>query len=403
MLTDTKLRKLQPKARLYRVSDEKGLNLEVHPNGGRYWRLRYRHAGKQKMLSLGTYPDTSLRGARAARDAARKLIAEGTDPSAKRQQDKLTAHMASETAFELVAREWLAGRSELAKTTRAKLEWLLGTHAYPWIGNRPIDEITAPELLATLRRIESLGKLETAQRLKRVCGQVFRYAIATGRAERDPSADLRGALKTSKARHHATITEPAKVGGLLRAIAGFEGSFVVGSALKLAPLVFVRPGELRKAEWSEMDLDAALWRIPGEKMKMGETHMVPLSSQAVAILRDIEPLTGSRRYVFPSARTADRPMSENAVTAALRRLGYAGSEMTGHGFRSMASTLLHEQGWPSDIIERQLAHAERNTVKAAYNYAEHMPERQKMMQSWADYLDALREGADVLPFKRKAS
>lgn len=402
MLTDTKLRNLKPKDSVYRVADEKGLCIEVHPNGGRYWRLRYRHLGRQKMVSLGTYPDTKLAGARAKRDEARKLVAEGIDPSAKRKQDKLTAHLSREKAFEAVAREWLGTRGELADTTRAKLEWMLGSHAFPWIGTRPVDEITAPELLAVLRRIEAAGKLETAQRLKQTCGQVFRYAIATGRAERDPAADLRGALKTAKTRHHASITDPGKVGELLRVIKGFEGSHVVTCALKLAPLVFVRPGELRKAEWSEIDLDAALWRISAEKMKMRETHLVPLSKQAIAILEDLQPLTGQGKYVFPSVRSTRRPMSENTITAALRRLGYSGDEMTGHGFRSMASTLLHEQGWKSDIIERQLAHAERNKVKAAYNYAEHMPERRKMMQQWADYLGSLAEGADVVPFKRKS-
>lgn len=402
MLTVAKVKALAPKAALYRVSDEKGLCIEVHPNGGRYWRLRYRHAGKQKMLSLGVYPETSLAEARSKRDEARKLVSQGIDPSAKRQQDKLTAQMAAVSAFEPVAREWLAGRGELAPATLEKLRWMLESHVYPWIGKRPIAELTAPEMLAMLRRIESRGKIETAQRVKQVCGQVFRYAVATGRAERDPTADLKGALKTKKTQHHASITDPAKVGELMRAIDGFSGSHVVACALKLAPLVFVRPGELRQAEWSEIDLDAAIWRIPAAKMKMRETHMVPLSTQAVAILRDLQPLTGSGRYVFPGIRDAKRPMSENTVTAALRRLGYAGDEMTGHGFRSMASTLLHEQGWKTDIVERQLAHAERNKVKAAYNYAEHMPERTQMMQAWADYLDSLREGGKVVPIKSKA-
>lgn len=294
----------------------------------------------------------------------------------------------------------MAGRGNLADSTRVKLHWLLESFAFPWIGARPISDITAPELLAVLRRVESLGKLETTQRLKRVCGQIFRYAVATGRAERDPSADLRGVLKTGKVRHRASITDPAKVGELLRAMDGFAGSLVVACALKFAPLVFVRPGELRKAEWAEFDLDAGEWRIPAERMKMRQPHLVPLSHQAVAILRELYPLTGSGRYVFPSIRSMARPMSENTITVALRRLGYTGDEMTGHGFRSMASTLLHEQGWPSDVIERQLAHAERNKVKAAYNYAEHLPQRRKMMQAWADYLDGLKGGGKVIPIKR---
>jgi integrase len=401
MLTDAKLRNLKPRATLYRVADAGGLCVEVPPSGSLRWRYRYRFAGKAKMVRLGIYPDVSLTAARRRRDDARKLLESGTDPSAQRKLAKLTAHIATETAFEPVAREWLAGRGDLSDVTRDKIEWLLGL-AFPWIGTRPLAEITAPEMLAVVRRVESRGKLETAQRLKQVCGQVFRYAVATGRAERDPTADLRGALKTTKTRHHASITDPVKVGELLRAMDAFSGSFIVTCALKIAPLVFVRPGELRQAEWAEIDLDKGEWRIPGERMKMREPHLVPLSAQAVAILRELHPLTGDGRYVVPSIRSLARPMSENTITVALRRMGYTGDEMTGHGFRSMASTLLHEQGWPSDVIERQLAHAERNKVKAAYNYAEHLPERRKMMQAWADYLAALKQGGRVIPIKRKA-
>ncbi len=400
MLTAARLRALKPKTKLYRVADTAGLCIEVQPQGSRYWRLRYRFAGKERMVSLGVYPETSLSEARRKRDKARELIAQGIDPSAKRRQDRLTAHVIADSTFQAVALEWLDGRGNLAKVTQGKIMWLLTSHAFPWLGSQPVGKITAPELLAVLRRLEALGKLETTQRLKQVCGQVFRYAIATGLAERDPAADLRGALRTTKTRHHASITDPAKVGALLRAIDGLQGSLVVACAVKLAPLLFVRPGELRHAEWSEIDLDAALWRIPGEKMKMGETHMVPLSTQAVAILHELHPLTGSGRYVFPSIRAVSNPMSENTVTAALRRLGYTGDEMTGHGFRSMASTLLHEQGWASDVIERQLAHAERNKVKAAYNYAEYLPERTRMMQAWSDYLDGLRSGANVVAIRR---
>lgn len=401
MLTNAKLRALKPKAKLYRVADSAGLCIEVQPTGARYWRISYRHAGRRKMLSLGVYPEVSLLEARRRRDDTRKQIANGYDPSAQRKLAKLTAHIAAETAFEPVAREWLAGRGDLSDVTRDKIEWLLAL-ACPWIGRRPLAEITAPELLSVLRRVESRGKLETAQRLKQVCGQVFRYAVATGRAERDPTGDLRGALKTTKTQHHASITEPAKVGELLRAINAFSGSLVVTCALKIAPLVFVRPGELRKAEWTELDLDAREWRIPAERMKMREPHLVPLSAQAVTILRELHPLTGSGRYVFPSIRSMARPMSENTITVALRRMGYTGDEMTGHGFRSMASTLLHEQGWPSDVIERQLAHAERNKVKAAYNYAEYLPQRRKMMQSWADYLDVLKQGGKVVSIRKFA-
>ncbi|HTD28741.1 MAG TPA: integrase arm-type DNA-binding domain-containing protein [Xanthomonadaceae bacterium] len=402
MLTVTEVRNAKAADKPLRLFDAGGLYLDVRPTGARYWRMKYRHEGKEKLLALGVFPAVSLIEARSKRDAARELLRQGRDPSSERKQAKLTAHIATATAFEPVAREWLAGRGELSDVTREKIEWLLGL-AFPWIGARPIADITAPELLAVVRRVESRGKLETAQRLKQVCGQVFRYAVATGRAERDPSTDLRGALKTTKTRHHASITDPAKVGELLRAMDGFSGSFVVTCALKIAPLVFVRPGELRKAEWAEIDLDAAEWRIPAERMKMREPHLVPLSKQAVAILRELHPLTASGHYLFPSIRSLARPMSENTITVALRRMGYTGDEMTGHGFRSMASTLLHEQGWPTDAIERQLAHAESNQIKAAYNYAKHLPERRKMMQAWADYLDGLRIGANVVPIKRKAS
>lgn len=402
MLSDAKLRALKPKAKLYRVADAAGLCVEVDPSGSRRWRIRYRFAGKQKMLSLGVYPEVSLADARGRREDVRKLISAGTDPSLKRRLEKLNVRLVAATTFEAVAEEWLAGRDHLADSTRQKVRWLLDTMAFPWLGVRPIKEIAAPEMLAVLRRVEALGKLETTQRLKRVCGQIFRYAVATGRADRDPTGDLRGALKTGKVRHRASITEPAKVGELLRAMEGFAGSLVVACALKFAPLVFVRPGELRKAEWSEFDLDAGEWRIPAERMKMREQHLVPLSSQAVSILRELAPLTCSGRYVFPSIRSMARPMSENTITVALRRLGYTGDEMTGHGFRSMASTLLHEQGWTSDVIERQLAHAERNKVKAAYNYAEHLPQRRKMMQSWADYLDVLKQGGKVVSIRKFA-
>jgi integrase len=281
---------------------------------------------------------------------------------------------------------------------------------FPWLGTRPIAEIKTPELLGVLRRIESRGAQETAHRAMQNCGQVFRYAVATGRAERDPTGDRRGALPPPKGRHHASITEPKRIGELLRAIDAYEGFFATKCALRLAPLLFVRPGELRKAQWREIDLEKAEWRIPAGRMKMREQHIVPLCRQAVDIVRELEPLTngtiaattGTARYVFPSARSRERPMSNNAVLAALRRMGYAKDEMTGHGFRSMASTLLHEQGWNHQVIERQLAHAERSAVSAACNFAEHLPERRKMMQSWADYLDALKARADVIPLFKKA-
>jgi integrase len=385
----------KPKDKPYKLTDERGLYLLVQPVGSKLWRFNYRFGGKQKTLALGTFPDVPLAEARRKLSAARALLSDGKDPSEARRDSKALAKIAAANTFEAVAREWL-GKQQLTASTMGKALRMLESLVFPWIGTRPVAEITPPELLAVLRRVESKGKLETAQRTKQRCGQIFRYAIATGRAERDPSADLRGALASPKTRHRASITEPAMIGPLLRAIDSYQGAAITAVALKLAPLLFVRPGELRHAEWSEFDLDAAEWRIPAAKMKMRSVHIVPLSDQAVAVLRELHPLTGADRYVFPGVRGRGRPMSENTVLGALRRLGYSGDEMTGHGFRSMASTRLHEMGWPHAAIERQLAHAERNKVSAAYNYAEHLPERRKMMQAWADYLDTLREDRKVI-------
>lgn len=343
---------------------------------------------------MGVYPAVGLKQARDKRDAARKQLAAGIDPGLARKAER----SADADSFEAVAREWHAKRAQgWAPGHAGKVLGRLEREVFPWVGARPAGEVKAPELLAVLRRIETRGALELAHRAHQICGQVFRYAIATGRAERNPATDIRGALPPAKQRHHAAITDPKDIGALLRAIDGYRGSFVTQCALRLAPLTFVRPGELRKAEWLEFDLDAAEWRIPAERMKMRATHIVPLSRQAVEVLRELYPLTGSGRYVFPSERTRDRPMSENTVNAGLRRMGYAKDEMTGHGFRSMASTLLNEQGWHRDAIERQLAHGERDAVRAAYNYAEHLPERRRMMQAWASYLDGLKTGAEVVP------
>jgi integrase len=284
-----------------------------------------------------------------------------------------------------------------------KSRWILETFLFPEIGDLPMQEISARVLLAALRKIEATGKLETAKRAKIKAGQVFRWAILEGRAEADPTASLRGALTTPTAKHHASVTDPARIGELLRAIDGFTGQPVTLAGLRMAPLVFVRPGELRQAEWQEIDWTGAVWRIPGERMKMGAPHLVPLSTQALAVLRDLQPLTGAGRFIFPSVRTASRPMSENTLNAALRRLGYTTEGMTAHGFRSMAASRLNELGWNADAIERQLAHAESNKVRAAYTHAaQYLEERTRMMQAWADYLDGLRTGADVLPFRRKA-
>jgi integrase len=400
-LIDSAIRALKPGMRAEKHFDGGGLFLLLNPNGSRYWRLKYRIGGKEKLLSLGVYPDVGLKLARERRDDARKLIAAGVDPSAKRQADKI----ASEDTFEAIAREWFAKfKPNWVAGHSDKIIGRLERDVFPFIGSNPIASIRPADVLSCLRKIEKRGALETAHRAKQNVGQVFRYAVATGRTERDPSADLRGALAPVRGKHHASITDPVRVGELLRAIDDYQGTPIAQVALKLAPLVFVRPVELRSAEWSEIDLDAGEWQIPATKMKMRQKHIVPLSSQAVAALRELHPLTGAAkgaRFVFPSMRTGDRQMSENTVLAALRRLGYSKDEMTGHGFRSMASTLLNEQGWNRDAIERQLAHTERDNVRAAYNYAEHLPERRKMMQAWADYLDCLKSGSNVVTLQRK--
>lgn len=405
-LTDTAIRKTKPEATPLKLRDGGGLYLLVRPDGARWWRLDYRRpvTGKRNTLSLGTYPDTGLADARAKRDAARKLLAAGGDPGEQRKQAKqeqaAVAIAAGET-FEVIAREWM-DRQTVARVTADKNRWLMETFLFPEIGPRPIAEITPRELLDALRKIEATGKLETASRAKIKAGQVFRYAMLEGKAEIDPTASLRGALKAAKAKHHAALTDPAKIGQLMRAIEGFNGQPVTHAALRLAPLVFARPGELRAAEWEEFDLDVAIWRIRPERMKMKAAHLVPLSSQAVAVLRDLHGLTGGGKHVFPGLRP-HRPMSENTVNAALRALGYSRDEMTGHGFRGMAATRLNEMGWNPDAIERQLAHAETNKVREAYTHAaQYLPERTRMMQAWADYLDGLRNSGNVVAFKAKA-
>ena len=396
-LTDLAVKNAKPGQKTVRLRDDRGLYLEISPKGGKWWRLRYMIKGKANMLSLGVYPDVSLKEARERRDEARKLIANGIDPSQARKEEKAEAAVEALT-FEHVAREWYERfKSKWSPSHALDVIQRLEKNVFPSLGPRPICDITAPELLAAVRLIEARGAVESARRVMQMCGQVFRYGVATGQADRDIAADLRGSLPPAREKHHASLTDPKAVAQLLRAIDGYQGSMVACCALRLAPLVFVRPGELRHAEWSEIDLDKAEWRIPAAKMKMREQHIVPLSRQAVAILRELHPLTGNGRYVFPSVRTSARPMSENTVLAALRRMGYTKDEMTGHGFRSMASTLLNEMGWNRDAIERQLAHAERNAVRAAYNFAEFLPERRRMMQAWADYLEKLKAGAKVTP------
>lgn len=396
-LSDTSIRGIKPGTKRVKVFDAGGLFLLINPNGSKWWRLKYRFTGKEKLLSLGVYPDVSLKLARERRDEARRLIADGVDPSAKRQAEK----EARADTFEAIAREWFAKFSPgWAKSHADKIIRRLERNIFPWLGGRPIATITPADLLTCLRRIENRGAIDTAHRAQQNASQIFRYAVATGRTPRDVSADLRGALPPAQSKHYATITEPTEVGALLRALEGYSGGFAVSCALRLSPLVFTRPGELRNAVWSEFNLDKAEWRIPAGRMKAGVPHVVPLSTQAVTLLRELHPLTGGQSYLFPG-RDTRKPMSENTLNKALRSLGYDGDRFTGHGFRSMASTLLNEQGWHRDAIERQLAHGERDKVRAAYNHAEHMPERRKMMQAWSDYLDALRAGADVLPIKRK--
>lgn len=394
MLSKLLIDKTKPQAKSVRLSDGRGMYLEISPAGGKWWRFKYRFAGKERRISLGVYPDVPLAAAREKREEARRQVAAGIDPGEQRKAAKVALVESTENTFEAIAREWFGLFStKWVKGHADKIIRRLELNVFPWLGSRPIKAITAPELLAVLRRVESRGANETAHRALQVCGRVFRYAIATGRAERDPSRDLSGALAPIQERHFASITEPLAVGELLRAIDAYKGAFVTRCALRLAPLVFVRPGELRAAQWAEFDFDKSEWRIPPSRMKARVQHIVPLSTQAVAILRELQPLTGRFPFAFPSVRSRYRAMSENAVTGALRRMGYTGQDMTGHGFRSMASTLLNEQGWNRDAIERQLAHGERDAVRAAYNYAEHLPERRRMMQAWSDYLERLKDGS----------
>ncbi len=400
-LSDVQIRNAKPKEKSYKIADGEGLHILVMPNGSRLWRLKYRVRGIEKQLAIGPYPQISLKEARDKRDEAKKALRSGIDPSQAKKAQKVSDSGAH--SFETIAREWFEKFSSTWSASHGeRIIRRLERDIFPWLGKRPVNEIKAPDLLSVLRRIEERGAVETAHRASQNCGQVFRYAIATGRAERDPSQDLRGAIPPTKAKHHASITDPQEIGVLLRAIDGYKGGLVVRAAFRLAPLIFLRPGELRRLDWSEIDFDKKEIHIPGSKMKMKEKHIVPLSLQALEILEEIRPVTGEGRYVFPSPRSWDRPMSENAILVALRTLGYDNDQMTGHGFRSMASTLLNEQGWNRDAIERQLAHAERDEIRAAYNYAQHLPERRKMMQAWADFLDELKAGGDIIPFRKVA-
>lgn len=401
-LTDTTVRNAKPGEKPVKLTDGKGLYLLVTPAGGKWWRLKYRFNDKEKLLSLGVYPDVSLKDARDRRDTARKLLADGTDPAENRKAQKSARAGRAANSFEVVAREWYARHApNWAAHHGDRIIRRFERDIFPWIGGQPIAEVSAPDLLAVMRRIENRGALETAHRALANCGQVFRYAVATGRAERDPSSDLRGALPPVKSTHFAAVTEPGRVGALLRILDSYEGTLIVACALRFAPLVFVRPGELRKAEWADIDLDAQEWRYTVTKTTT--PHIVPLATQAIAVLRELQPLTGRGRYVFPSARSSARPMSDNAILAALRRLGIGKEEMSGHGFRAMARTILDEVlGVRPDFIEHQLAHAVKDPNGRAYNRTAHLPERRKMMQQWADYLDKLKAGAEVIPLHQSA-
>ncbi|MEJ2633367.1 MAG: integrase arm-type DNA-binding domain-containing protein [Acidihalobacter sp.] len=411
-LSDTQIRNAKPgltpqgkeTTKPYKMGDSGGLYLEVAPSGGKWWRFKYRFEGKQKRLSLGVYPDITLKAARARRDEARTLLAEGVDPGEHRKAVKAAKTDRAANSYEVIAREWHDKHSATLNPEHA--ERILRRQErdiFPWIGGRPVSEVTPPELLQALRRIEARGAIQTAHRALGDCGQIFRYAVATGRTQRDPTPDLRGALSSYRAEHFAAVTDPDRLAELLRIMDGYEGTLTVRCALRVAPLVFVRPGELRQAQWADIDLDAAEWRYI--VTKTNTQHIVPLSTQAVAILRELEPLTGRGQYVFPSARNprGDRPMSENTVNAAMRRLGIPKDEMSGHGFRAAARTILDEVlGFRPDFIEHQLAHAVRDPNGRAYNRTAHLPERRKMMQAWADYLDQIKAGSNVVALRAGA-
>ena len=405
-LTDVAIRNAKPGAKAVKLADGGGMFLLVTPAGGRLWRLKYRIDGREKMLAIGAYPEIGLGEARRRREEARELIALGKDPSREKQRDKVRARIQAADTFAAISAEYCAKRKRdgakgWAPATAVRSEYLLSLVCGS-IGKLPIGEIEPGDVLTAIRRIEGKGKLESARRSLQLAGAVFRYAVATARLRSDPTRDLKGALTAPTVTHYAAITDPKQVGALLRAIDDYDGSGITKLALQLAPHVFVRPGELRHAEWEEIDLDGGVWNIPAGKMKMGKAHHVPLSKQAAAILRQLEAATGPTGYAFPSIRTRTRPMSENTLNAALRRLGYTSEEMTAHGFRAMASTLLNESGqFNPDAIERALAHGDTDKVRAAYHRGTHWQERVEMAQWWSDYLDQLRKGADIVKFPER--
>lgn len=403
MLTDTKLRTLKSRESAYRIADTNGLCIEVRPTGAKVWRYRYRHAGKASIITMAEYPAMSLAEARAERDRLRALVRGGGNPAHAARIERAAKVERSETTFGAIAAELLVKRAkEGLSPGSVKRERRLIEKDMAAISDIPITDVTAPLLLASLRKMERRGVVETAHRSRSLAGRVFRYAIATGRAQSNPADDLAGALEQPQTKHFASVTDPTKIGDLLRAMYSYRGSPVTLAALKLAPLLFVRPGELRKARWADIDLRASEWRFTASKT--GTPHIVPLSSQAKEILEELRPLTSRSEFVFPGVRSAKRPMSENTVNAALRYLGYSGDIITGHGFRAMARTVLDEVlSFRPDYIEHQLAHAVRDPLGRAYNRTAHLAERRKMMQAWADYLDQLRESeGKVVSIRRKA-
>ena len=406
-LSDTKVRNAKPRAKRFKMFDSDGLFLVVTPQGGRWWRQRYRWAGKEKLLSLGTYPEVSLAQAREKGAAVRSQAANQVDPSADRQQQRGEQIAASERTYKAIALDWLERTSAAREWTADHTERVRGrleSHFFPWLSRKGIADVTDEDIIACVRRMENRNIIDTARRALAEQNEIFRAAKVRRYIKYNPVADLRGPdlLPRPKVKHHAGITEPAQLGALLRAVDVYPGGFVVRQVLRFAPVVFVRPGELRGAQWSEFELDGAQpeWRIPGGRMKMGERHIVPLARQAVVILRELLSLTGPDGYLFPSVRNASRPISDNTINAALRTCGFTAAQQTGHGFRTTASTLLNEQGWSPDAIERQLAHGPRDKVRAAYNAAQYLPERRRMMQAWADYLDTLRGGGKVIRLRQ---
>ena len=390
-LSDVKIKALKSADKPYKAFDGQGLFLEVMPNGHKKWRFRYLHQGQDKRITLGTYPTMGLKEARSAAEDNRRLLAAKKDPLQERHAEAVAEPVEAPLTFMDVARDWEDQfLDEMHAATIKKKKMQLNCHVYPVLGDLPIKEIGPMDILErVLRPIQAKGMLETAHRAKLLCSQIFRFAVATGKVDRDPTHDLRGAMPSPKVKHRSTILDPTQIAKLLRDIHNYNGHIVVQHALKLQPLVFVRPGELRHAEWAEIDWQEAQWRIPDHKMKMRVTHIVPLATQALAILESLHEYTGNHKYLFPGQRGVGRPMSDAAINAALRYLGYSGDAITGHGFRAMASTILNEKGYNRDWIERQLAHSERDGIRAAYNYAEYLPERRKMMQDWADYLYGL--------------